>query len=339
MREMIDRGPHWPGLATLADQAETNLKALSKTILDGLKPPSGTYAFFSHNSHCLTRVRDNKRILQRLCEQRVALTVLAHAREKHTPKDWAAGPPPTEELQAVMREESEIGELMKLDFESLYMFGGILLDQWAIQAIAIGNLPLRKKYPYRELVDYLQVNSDALHPVRESLARELLWLYYQMRFYRNRFVVHANRPWQRGTTRSVFGHDFNLFTPTPPGWLNDEELDQEIKGLVHLAPEPIRNAPVDYWEKARPGALTERLFDNIPNIEDPEDRKKIAELIGKKGGSTPSFEIVGRNLLGLVAKGTAILSDLAQKNLRDIDIGKPFMTSEEMHAQHVRDKP
>ena len=339
MTKIVDRGPHWPGLATLAVQAEENLKELSKTVLDGLKPPSGAYAFFSHNSHCLTRVRDNKRILQRLCEHRVALTVLAHSREEHTPKDWLAGPPPTEELQTVMREESEIVELTKLDFEALYMFGGILLDQWAIQATAIGNLLLRKKHPYRELVDYLQVNSDASHPIWEDLGRELLWLYYQMRFYRNRFVVHANRPWQRGTTRSVYGHDFNLFTPTPPDWLNDEELNQKIKSLVHLAPEPIRNAPDGHWEKARANAPIERLFDNISNMEDPKDRKIVAELFGKKGGSTPSFEIVGRNLLSLVAKGTAILNDLAQKNLRDIDIGRPFMTSDEMHARYVHDSP
>lgn len=53
----------------------------------------------------------------------------------------------------------------------------------------------------------------------------MLWLHYQVGFYRNRFVADANRPWQRGTTSSVIGDDFNLFIPTPPGWEDDKRYD------------------------------------------------------------------------------------------------------------------
>lgn len=266
MAKEIDRGPYWPEFEFLAAEAEKSLKELSKTVLDGLKPPAGTYAFFSHNAHCLVRVRDCGRILQRLCGQRVSLTKLAYLEMKLTPKNWPAGAPFPEQLQAVLGEAHEINEYMKLDLEALYMFGGILLDQWAIQAIAVGNLSLKKRYPYREFVENIEAHPAALPLIWEVLGKKLLWLHYQMRFYRNRFIVHANRPWQRGTTRSVYGDDFNLFTPTPPGWLDDESLDQQIKDLVHLAPEHIRNAPDDYWEKARPGALIERLFANVANI-------------------------------------------------------------------------
>lgn len=336
MTKDIDRGPHWPELTSLAAQAEENLQELSKTVLDGLKPPSGTYAFFSHNAHCLVRVRDCRRILQRLCEQRVSLTKLAYEEVKRSPKDWPAGTPAPDELQEVLREVHEMNEHMKLDFEALYMFGGILLDQWAIQAIAVGNLPLNKKYPFRELVEYLDVQPEVLHPIWEIFGKKMLWLHYQMRFYRNRFIVHANRPWQRGTTRLVYGDDFNLHTPTPPGWLDDESLDQEIKSLVHLAPEHIRNAPDDYWEKVRPGALIEQLFDNVANIENKVDREKVAELFGKKGGATPSFKVIGRNLVELAAQGTAILNDIARENLERIDLGKPFMTSEEMNRENTK---
>jgi hypothetical protein len=158
---------------------------------------------------------------------------------------------------------------------------------------------------------------------------DALWLYYQLRFYRNRFIVHANRPWQRGTTRSVFGEDFNLFTPTPPGWLDDEALDAEIKSLMRLAPEYIRNARDDYWEKARPGRLIEVLMDRIADFSKP-DREQVSRLFGKKGGSTPDFRVLGKRLLQFVANGTEQLIAIARNNLQNIDLGRPHRTSGDM---------
>ena len=113
---------------------------------------------------------------------------------------------------------------MKLDLETLYLFGNILLDQWALQVITIGDTQVRKQHPFRELVEHLdQATDDVLGPLWDRTRDDMLWLHYQLRFYRNRFITHANRPWQRGTTASVMGADFNLFTPTPPGWLDDDK--------------------------------------------------------------------------------------------------------------------
>lgn len=317
-------------LQDVITRAEQAVKALSSCVFDGLKPPSGAYAFFNHNAHVLSALQDCRRIYERLCSGREQLTDLAHQENHLMLKDLPAGTPYPEEVQAVMRQSGDITEHMKLDMESLYIFGGILLDQWAMQAIAVGNIPCPKQHPFRELVDYLDQNPNGtLEPVWTAARDAMLWLYYQLRFYRNRFIVHANRPWQRGTTRSVYGDDFNLFTPTPPGWLDDKSIDAEIMSLLPLAPERLRTAPDDYWEKARPGRLLELLFDNITQYP-KEDREKISKLFGKKGGSTPSFQVLASRIFSFVAEATPLLMEIAQANLQSIDIGRPHRTSEEM---------
>jgi hypothetical protein len=317
-------------LAPQVSRAVDALKQLSKTVYEGRKPPSGAYAFFSHNAHAMSALQDCGRILTRLFSGRASLTELAHQEQRIRPKEWPAGVPYPEEVGRVMNRSQQVTEFMKLDLESLYVFGGVLLDQWALQAIAIGNIPCEKQHPFREVVDFLDRNPNAtLAPLWAALKDDALWLYYQLRFYRNRFIVHANRPWQRGTTMSVHGDDFNLFTPTPPGWLDDEALDSEIKALIHLAPDRIRNAPDHYWEKARPGRLIEVLFDEIYRFDRPE-RERISRLFGKKGGSTPDFKTLGSRLLQFVIDGTEQLIPIAEANLATIDLGRPHSTSEEM---------
>lgn len=323
----------------LVNQAEKNLKELSNIVLKGLKPPAGAYAFFNHNAHALSRLSDCRKILQRLYRQKYALVELAVKIAQIEPKDWPAGTPYPKDVQQVMKREDELGGYMKLDLESFYIFGGILLDQWSLQAIAVSSLSLNKNYPFVELFKFFENgNNSILDPIWSRLKKEMLWLHYQMRFYRNRFIIHANRPWQRGTTQSVYGEDYNLHTPTPPGWVDDKKLDEEIKKLIHLAPERIQKARDDYWEKARPGALIERIFDNIGNIDKKEDREKVASIFAQKGGSTPTFQVLAKNLFYFTAEGTAILCEIAKNNLKNIDLGKPHMTSEEMWRLRNKDK-
>ena len=69
-----------------------------------------------------------------------------------------------------MKEDGVLTECMKLDLESLYMFGMILLDQWALQSISVGNLALQKKHPFTELVYYFDNgNESILAPIWDQL--------------------------------------------------------------------------------------------------------------------------------------------------------------------------
>ena len=318
-------------LDSLLVECEQSLRILEKTVHDGFKPPPGAYAFFNHIAHALSRVSDLKKILDRLFLEVHSLVVLHAQQQKSLPKDWPCGVPFPESVQEIYKKHDQVNGLAQLDSESLYIFGQILLDQWSLLAIAVGNIPLKKVHPFVELVNYLEANPDnLLKPIWDEYSNQMFWLHFQVRFYRNRFIVHANRPWQRGTTRSVWVEEYNLHTPTPPGWLDDSQLDSDIKALLPLAPARIRDAQDDYWEKTHAGRLIEVLFQDIGNIDKKSDREKIAELFGKKGGSTPTFQIVAKNLLEFVHGSTSLLNTIAKNNLANVDLGMPNKTGHAM---------
>src|SRR5687767_10204585 len=99
----------------------------------------------------------------------------------------------------------------------------------------------------------------ALARVADRFLPDVRWLVLQLRTCRNRFVEHADRPWQRGTGADMVGMSFRLELLSPPGWIDDAAIDGEIAALLRLAPEGIRNAPPTSWERARPRALLERI--------------------------------------------------------------------------------
>ena len=285
-------------LTRLRESAAQNLHCLTKTVLDALKPPPGPYAFFYHASGSLGRLQDCHFILGRLFAGRSRLNALA----VH---------------QAATNQ-------MRLDFESLYLFGGILLDQWSLLAISVGRLSLPKKYPFTELVDFLERGQrSVIQPLWMELKATILWLHYQVRFYRNRFVVHANRPWQRSTTHAVLGDDFRLFCPSPPGWLDDERLTNRLRDVVSQHPRFADGVGEGYLTKRRPRALLQVLFDDIGSLESRDAREQVASLFGQFGASTPTFQAVAERLYELVGKGTAVLIEITKANLANVDLGKP----------------
>jgi hypothetical protein len=170
-------------IEVLLQRALDALKTLSKTVLDGRKPPGGAYAFFSHNAHAGSTTQDCGRILGRMRAGRIRLTELANMEDRLSLVDSPPQTPIPENMQAIMHEEHDATELMKLDFESLYMFGGILLDQWSLLAIAIGNISCKKVHPFPELVNFLESNEG--HPLASVWTKtksDMSWLYYQIRF-------------------------------------------------------------------------------------------------------------------------------------------------------------
>lgn len=318
-------------LRAVKSSAVAELQALSKTVDARRSSTAGPYAFFAHNAHALEGLEDIDRILTRLFHGRAKLTQLSHDEDALQAQLGRTNPIP-EEIQCLLQEQHELTGYMKMDLESLYVFGGMLLDQWAMQLIYLGGLmnKSRRQKPFVGLVEVFESEEQTLlDPVRDAVLRPARWLYWQLRFYRNRFIIHSNRPWQRGTTRSLQGTDFNLFTPSPPGWLSDieeEEINQEVYSYLPLAPKAIRDAPDDYWQKKSARALLEVLFNHISDIEDAEKRKRIAHLFGRVGGSLPSFQTVAANLLSLVRDGTAAMNSVADQVPTDVDLGVPAGT-------------
>lgn len=144
-----------------------------------------------------------------------------------------------------------------------------------------------------------------------------------MRNYRNGFVVHADRPIQRGMVAESVGSEFKLFTPSPPGWEDDATLNAAIGKLLPHAPQWLQEQDPSYWERARPIALLERIVDNIGNVDRQVDRDLIANLARRKGLGTPTFQVVASVLADFVRRGTPLVRDAALVTPELINLGPP----------------
>lgn len=288
----------------LANTSIQNSRHLSMEILQVTKPPTGPYAVFHHISHLIERTSDVKHILRRMVENKAKLVVLAEKESKvRLTVTIKPGKPVPIRLNKIMNQNHDLTESMKLDMESLYIFGNLVLDQWSLVTAYISGMPDPEKVNFRFLVEQLQSKKykGILSKFWETHKRDLVWLYYQLRFYRNTFVEHVDRPWQRGNTGSVYGHDFNLFIPSPPGWHSDEKIKKDLEGILHLSPDWIKNASDDYWEKKNLKRTLEIIFNQIDNIEEFTDREMVWNVWRKVGGSTPSYEVIGRRLLSFLS--------------------------------------
>lgn len=73
--------------------------------------------------------------------------------------------------------------------------------------------------------------------------------------------------------------------------------------------------------------MIERIFNNIGNIGDKQDREKVASIFGQVGGSTPTFQIIATKLFELVELETELIDNIAKANLQTINLGQPHRTS------------
>lgn len=223
-----------------------------------------------------------------------------------------------------MSKHHELTEQMKLDMESLYVFGNLLLDQWSYMTAYLTGINSPDSFDFHALYDEMSSKKEkgSFSLLWDKHRKDIYWLYYQLRSYRNIFIEHVRRPWQRGNMMSVYGDDFNLFIPTPPGWLDDEEIQRNLKGIFHLAPKILQDAPDDYWEKKNLRRVLEVTFTHIDDIEEKKDREKVWDVWKIVGGSTPSYDVVGYRLMNFIVNSVPTLIDIISKNPGKIKLGK-----------------
>ena len=106
-------------------------------------------------------------------------------------------------------------------------------------------------------------NNKHLQMLWDKHREDIIWLYYNLKEFRNKFIEHLERPLQQGTTRSVFGDNFNLHVPAPPAFVDNKIKKQKLESIFHLAPDWLKNAPDDYWEKANKHRTLEVIIKNI----------------------------------------------------------------------------
>ena len=293
-------------------------------LLSILKPAPRPYTLFHHQTHTLERIRDLRFLYRRLLDSRAAYTAANERVADERPTDWPAGVPFPAHVCDLMNQAEEIRRAMKVDYESVFHFGSVLLDQFAFTCGYLAGVTAPGDFTFHELASRLEGAPlpIALRPLREELLRHTRWLHFWMRTYRNRFVVHTDHPVQFSTVGGVLGNDFALFTPTAVGWNDDESVEAEIRTLLRHAPEWLQRADPGYWERARPRALFQRVIENIGNVDAQADRQGIAALAKRAGLQTPTFQVVASVLAEFVARGARLVQDAALTDPASIDIGR-----------------
>ena len=307
-----------------SDEAVEKQQTLGKTINSLVKVTPGPYAVFHHHSHLIERIKDFKNIVTRLGQSRKDITDLTIRRNKLEPKKITPGKPFPKRLQKIMSKQNKLTELMKLDMESLYVFGNLLLNQWSHMMAYLFGHKEPEEFTFHRLYDVISSNSDQglFTEIWNKHRQEIFWLYYQLRSYRNVFIEHVKQPWQRGNTMSVYGDDFNLFIPTPPGWLDDKLTQVRLKSIAHLAPQKLKDMPDDYWEKKDPKRVLEVTFFYIDGIESKQDREKVWDVWKVLGGSTPSYDMIASRLINFIFSSTSTVIDIISANPKKIKLGK-----------------
>jgi hypothetical protein len=298
---------------------------LSKRLLDHTSPPPGPYALFHHHGLLLERLDDVKRIIRRLGRARHRSTELAYREAKYMPKTGPRpGRPYSKRLQTIMNEQHELVASMRMDAESLYIFANLALDQWSfVIAYALG-LPNPAAYKYAHLVNRLEGarTPTALMPFKINHLADAIWLQYQVRQYRNIFIEHVERPWQRGSTMGTYREDFNFFICVPVGWIPEEEEKRMIKEIQGFVPAGIASLPEKHWQRS-PRAVLEAAFRNIDQIARQEDRERVWSVWSQIGGSTVSFDQLGHRFIDFLQGSTSTIRDCVGVHPASINLGAP----------------
>jgi len=204
----------------------------------------------------------------------------------------------------------------------ILLFRRECLDQWAIvMAYLVG-----KKQPencnFFRLADQLQGRGDKglLQPVWDTHHKDMLWLLYQIRNYRNIFIEHVTSPWQRGTSMETYGDSFSLGSPAPVGWITQDEIEQAVKKIRYLAPEWARS-PEIAWYTNHPRQLLEIIFFYIDEIKEKQQREDVWDVWKILGGWTFSYDMIAFRLMLFISASTLTMLDVIIKHPEAINVG------------------
>lgn len=268
----------------------------------GVDPRTRDTAY--HLSYLMGRITDLKVLIKRMGLKREAIKDLDRLElYLYKNSENKPGTPLSDDYQVVSRKNNELQSQMKQDMEYMYILGNQILDQIAFVSFRLlkrGSLP--RNYDFHEFYKRL-VGSKSNSKERilwKNLKRDIIWLHYQLRFYRNEFIEHLTKPWQRGFTHSISSDEFNFFIVVPAGYYPDGYLVNRVTGIFHLAPAWLKKSPKDYWERERYGRVLEITFMNIDNVRRQKDRERIWLVWKEFGGSTPAYEHLALRLAGFI---------------------------------------
>lgn len=152
--------------------------------------------------------------------------------------------------------------------------------------------------------------------------KDIIWLNFHLRFFRNVFIEHLRKPWQRGDTMAAYGDDFNLHIPAAVGFVGPQEEKKILKEIYPLAPQRLKDMPDDYWEKKNLRRVLEVTLYFIEELEEQSDRDKVWEAWNKLGGSTPSYDTIAFRLFRYIDSSLETMTEFLKKNPKLLKLGK-----------------
>ncbi|MFA5933241.1 MAG: hypothetical protein WCV81_03170 [Microgenomates group bacterium] len=156
----------------------------------------------------------------------------------------------------------------------------------------------------------------------EEHKKDIIWLNFHLRFYRNVFIEHLRKPWQRGNTMGTYGDDFSFHIPAAVGFVKPEEVKKILEEIYPLSPQRLRDMPDDYWEKKNLHRVLEVTLYFIDEIEDQVDREKVWNAWHKLGGSTPSYDVIGSRLFSYIHSSIDTMAEFIDKYPKLLKFGK-----------------
>lgn len=316
----------------LSDKSEEKINAIEKK-LNSLKKERKPAAVSYHIGYLLERIDDVRRIVMRMAVTRKELTELQIKIVNLTPKRITPGKPSSKRLNEVHRKDNRLRKQMRQDMESVYIFGNLLLDQWSYVISYIAGYPVpasdketsvtKPHLDFFGLLNMLQSNSykGELSDFWNKHKKDIIWLTFHLRFYRNIFVEHMRKPWQRGTSMASYGDDFNFHIPAPVGFVNSKRRSQVLDEVYKLAPKRLKDMPDDYWEKKNKHRALEVTLYFIDELEKQSDRDKVMQAWSLLGGSTPSYDTIGMRLFGYLYNSCDTILDFIDKYPASINFG------------------
>ena len=292
--------------SALYADAENQYKILAQRLLKASLSPDKAKALGSHIAHIQHRVGDVHRILRRLALERRALASLDAEIEKQMPAEWPPGTPYPNNIQELFKEQKELTGYLELDIETLYQFGAVLLDQWAYVVAYIGGWSTPEERDFARLVQCLEnpKNKDFLASIANSIylpnVEVIHRLNMQFRLYRNKFIVHRTKPWQRSSRRDFIQGEYILWSPILPGSYTQERQTQLIQQVLDVASRgPSWFIPMA--NKANSNYLT-LLHQMIRHSHEWSlaDRNRLIDAASSLGFETETFQALGECLLSFI---------------------------------------
>lgn len=278
--------------------SKEKLNSLSKEVHNFSTKQRISKSIYFHISHSLERISDIELIVNRYFSQIKSLQI--YDRKILTFKNGEIIT--QDKLHVYYKKTHRLIDRLKLDFESLYLFGGILLDQFSIITSHIGQFNEPENFTFANLIKRLKVdkNSGILNTFWEKQKGDISWLNAQLKFYRNKFIVHVDREWQRSQVYDLYAYNFRLFSPASPS----RGPTQSIKNEIYDLSSKLLNTPREQLLKTQPRKLLEKLIHRIKEFDDIEDHKDIYRLTLETGLATPSFQYLVVRLFSFIISGS-----------------------------------